>query len=117
MANCRFYGRYMCGSGRTAVHNYRVRGKNPLALGLSKDERNFPVPTEVLAMKQPDDLSAYYEELLEGRYDCVDRIVLNGYFPLGQQGGAFRPSPSKAPRLFPRLRLGKEVLLRRTAEN
>ena len=41
-------------------------------------------------MKQPDDLSAYYEELLEGRYDCVDRIVLNGYFPLGQQGGAFR---------------------------
>jgi len=41
-------------------------------------------------MKQPDDLSAYYEEHLEGRYDCVDRIVLNGYFPLGQQGGAFR---------------------------
>ncbi|MBL8374769.1 MAG: hypothetical protein JNL91_09365, partial [Candidatus Accumulibacter sp.] len=41
-------------------------------------------------MKQPDDLSAYYGELLEGRYDCVDRIVLNGYFPLGQQGGAFR---------------------------
>ncbi len=41
-------------------------------------------------MKQPDGLSAYDEELLEGRYDCVDRIVLNGYFPLGQQGGAFR---------------------------
>lgn len=41
-------------------------------------------------MQQPDELSAYYEQLLEGRYDCVDRIVLNGYFPLGQQGGGFR---------------------------
>jgi len=41
-------------------------------------------------MQQADDLSAYYEELLEGRYDCVDRIVLNGYLPLGQQGGGFR---------------------------
>jgi hypothetical protein len=38
-------------------------------------------------MKQNDDLSDYYQELLEGRYDCADRIVLNGYFPLGQQGG------------------------------
>lgn len=41
-------------------------------------------------MEQADDFSAYHEELLEGRYDCVDRIVLNGYFPLGQQGGGFR---------------------------
>ncbi len=32
----------------------------------------------------------YHEELLDGRYDCVDRIVLNGYFSLGQQGGGFR---------------------------
>lgn len=37
-----------------------------------------------------DDFTQYYEELLEGCYDCVDRIVLNGYFPLGQQGGGFR---------------------------
>lgn len=41
-------------------------------------------------MQQADDLSTYYEELLEGRYDCVDRMLLNGYFPLGQQGGGFR---------------------------
>ncbi len=41
-------------------------------------------------MEQADDFSAYNKELLEGRYDCVDRIVLNGYFPLGQQGGGFR---------------------------
>jgi DNA-binding transcriptional ArsR family regulator len=41
-------------------------------------------------MQQPDDFSLYHDDLLEGRYDCVDRIVLNGYFPLGQQGGGFR---------------------------
>jgi len=41
-------------------------------------------------MKQHDEFSDYYEDLLEGRYDCVDRLVVNGYFPLGQQGGGFR---------------------------
>ena len=41
-------------------------------------------------MEQVDDFSAYHDELLDGHYDCVDRIVLNGYFPLGQQGGGFR---------------------------
>lgn len=41
-------------------------------------------------MKQHDEFSDYYEDLLEGRYDCVDRIVVNGYFPLGQQGGGCR---------------------------
>ena len=41
-------------------------------------------------MKQADDFSDYYQDLLEGRYDCPDRIVLNGYFPLGQTGGGFR---------------------------
>jgi len=42
------------------------------------------------AMQEPDDFSSYHDDLLDGRYDCVDRIVLNGYFPLGQQGGGFR---------------------------
>ena len=41
-------------------------------------------------MVPKDDFTEYNEELLEGHYDCVDRIVLNGYFPLGQQGGGFR---------------------------
>jgi hypothetical protein len=41
-------------------------------------------------MKQTDDFSEYYQDLLEGRYDCPDRIVVNGYFSLGQQGGGFR---------------------------
>jgi hypothetical protein len=38
----------------------------------------------------PDELSAYYAELLEGKYDCVDRIVLNAFFQLGQTGGGLR---------------------------
>ncbi len=28
--------------------------------------------------------------LLEGSYDCVDRVVLNAYFGMGQNGGGFR---------------------------
>ena len=41
-------------------------------------------------MNTPDDLSLYHAELLDGIYDCVDRIVLNAFFPLGQTGGGMR---------------------------
>ena len=41
-------------------------------------------------MNPTDDLSCYYAELLEGTYDCVDRVVLNAYFPMGQTGGGLR---------------------------
>ena len=41
-------------------------------------------------MNTPDDLSQYYAELLDGIYDCVDRIVLNAFYPLGQTGGGVR---------------------------
>jgi len=41
-------------------------------------------------MNTPDDLSQYYAELLEGIYDCVDRVVLNAFFSLGQTGGGMR---------------------------
>ena len=41
-------------------------------------------------MNTPDDLSQYYAELLDGIYDCVDRMVLNAFFPLGQTGGGVR---------------------------
>jgi len=39
---------------------------------------------------ESDPFSEYYAELLEGTYDCVDRIVLNAYFQLGQTPGGFR---------------------------
>ena len=41
-------------------------------------------------MNTPDDFSQYYAELLEGIYDCADRMVFNAYFPLGQSGGGLR---------------------------
>jgi hypothetical protein len=37
-----------------------------------------------------DELSESYRELLDGRYDCVDRIVLNAYDPLCYSPGGFR---------------------------
>jgi hypothetical protein len=37
-----------------------------------------------------DEFSGYYADFLNGSYDCVDRIVLNGYFQLGQTPGGFR---------------------------
>lgn len=38
----------------------------------------------------PDQLSNLYGDLLEGSYDCVDRVILNAYFTMGQTGGALR---------------------------
>lgn len=37
-----------------------------------------------------DGLSSRYHDLLTGSYDCVDRIVLNAYFPMGHAAGGFR---------------------------
>src|SRR6202022_3713645 len=37
-----------------------------------------------------DDFSLRYGALLTGSYDCVDRIVLNAFFPLGYQPGGLR---------------------------
>jgi hypothetical protein len=41
-------------------------------------------------MTPPDAFSTSYDELLEGRYDCVDRLVLNGYFRMGHAPAGFR---------------------------
>jgi hypothetical protein len=37
-----------------------------------------------------DGLSELYRDLLTGSYDCVDRIVLNGYFRPEHNAGGFR---------------------------
>ena len=37
-----------------------------------------------------DEFSERYGDLLTGSYDCVDRIVLNAYFPFGHNPGGFR---------------------------
>jgi len=43
-----------------------------------------------LGMIASDEFSQYYAELLQGTYDCVDRVVLNAFYPLGQTGGGVR---------------------------
>ena len=37
-----------------------------------------------------DDFTTYYASLLDGAYTCVDRIVVDAYYPLGQTAGGFR---------------------------
>src|SRR3984893_10624264 len=37
-----------------------------------------------------DEFSLRYSDLVTGSYDCVDRIVLNAFFPLGHNAGGFR---------------------------
>jgi hypothetical protein len=37
-----------------------------------------------------DGLSTLYQDLLNGSYDCVDRVVLNAYFRMGHDPGGFR---------------------------
>ena len=37
-----------------------------------------------------DDFTERYGDLLTGSYDCVDRVVLNAFFPLGHNPGGFR---------------------------
>src|SRR5665811_509473 len=37
-----------------------------------------------------DEFTARYGALLSGSYDCVDRIVLKAYYPLGYQPGGLR---------------------------
>ena len=37
-----------------------------------------------------DDFTERYRDLLTGSYDCVDRIVLNAYYPMGHSPGGFR---------------------------
>jgi hypothetical protein len=39
------------------------------------------------AMTAPDDLTRELSGLLEGHYDCMDRITLNGFFRLGSTSG------------------------------
>ena len=37
-----------------------------------------------------DEFTERYGDLLRGSYDCVDRIVLNAYYPMGHNPGGFR---------------------------
>jgi hypothetical protein len=38
-----------------------------------------------------DDFTERYGDLINGSYDCVDRVVLNAFFSIGHNPGGFRP--------------------------
>ena len=41
-------------------------------------------------MNHKDKLCLHYKETIEGTYDCVDRLVLNGYYSMGHTPGGMR---------------------------
>jgi hypothetical protein len=41
-------------------------------------------------MKNKDNISEHYKEVIEGSYDCIDRLVLNAYCPMLHNPGGFR---------------------------
>ena len=58
-------------------------------------------------MLTSDEFSTYVANLLSGTYDCVDRISLRGYFPLGQTSGGLLTWWHK---LFPNTALSEQRL-------
>ena len=51
--------------------------------------------TDMLVTIMPEQLSTLYSDLLDGSYDCVDRIILNAYFSMGQTGEVFAPGGAR----------------------
>ena len=45
---------------------------------------------ESYGQRVADDFTERYWDLLAGSYDCVDRVVLNAFFPVGHNPGGFR---------------------------
>jgi len=64
-------------------------------------------------MPTPDDFSSYVADLLNGTYDCVDRISLRGYFPMGQTSGGLLTWWNK---LYPDRALTQEQLRRMSGD-
>src|SRR4029453_15396198 len=58
-------------------------------------------------MLTSDDFSTYVADLLSGTYDCVDRICVRGYFPLGQTSGGLLTWWNQ---LFPNTELSEQRL-------
>src|SRR5262247_4813970 len=58
-------------------------------------------------MSTSDDFSTYVADLLSGTYDCVDRICVRDYFPLGQTSGGLLTWWNQ---LFPNTQLTEERL-------
>jgi hypothetical protein len=58
-----------------------------------------------------DDFCERCGDLLTGSNDCVDRVVLNAYFPLGHNPGGCWDYPAGIERQAPRRRLNDALRL------
>ena len=90
-----------------------VRAFSETALG----KRGSPSANSCFAiirfMPTPDDFSTYIADLLKGTYDCVDRISVRGYFPMGQTSGGLLTWWNK---LYPGRLLTQEQLRRMSGD-
>jgi hypothetical protein len=72
----------------------RQRGKNPIHIkGASRSRdaaKAVAYPSGMNPVKPSDDLSNYLAQFLEGSYDCLDRMTINAFYPLGQTAGGIR---------------------------
>ncbi len=44
-----------------------------------------------------DEFSRWYSDLVTGSYDCMDRIVINAFFPQPMMNGGYPPRKSRKP--------------------
>ena len=68
----------------------RTTGQRDARVGLFMSDTTLVFGITLGERAMTDGLSALYQELLSGSYDCVDRIVLNAYFGMGHSPGGFR---------------------------
>jgi hypothetical protein len=62
----------------------------PRPVGCTLASMSEGMSNDAGGVRMTDTLSAYYQDLLDGTYDCVDRIVLNGYHTLCSSPGGCR---------------------------
>src|SRR5207302_4100017 len=66
------------------------RKSGPCGAAGSQRLRGRQVTVRLRCESMPDQLSTLYGDFLNGSYDCVDRVILNAYFTMGQSGGGLR---------------------------
>jgi hypothetical protein len=76
------------------LNSFQQTGKNSRetkgAPGVAQSFPGFGKSGKSAGMPTPDAFATYHAELIEASYDCIDRLVVNCYYQLGQTGGGFR---------------------------
>jgi hypothetical protein len=70
---------------------YAAAGTSPAAVALRAVSPHPGGWFRRLGWVCSDEFSPWYSDLMTGSYDCVDRIVLNAFFPVGHNPAGFAP--------------------------